>query len=335
MKSFIALSLAALVAAGTVGRRQTRLTVTQKTLEPEIKKNAVHVYQKFGPISLKGRGTGQDSGQQNFFFSIPSNGFCRNCTVLRGHIGLENMDGTPGLPKNGSGVYIHHILTTDTSKRAAAFTQCNSGGSSFALPGAKFVGSGEDNNNVAVWYTNKDGSSNGGFHIGASDSFSMMADIVSLNAATSQIYITMDMEYLPGIVGSDSRETLLSVELCGGSRLTTSNTAPTKSKSGVYKFTESGQIIVAKGHLHAGGDKVSIYINDKLVCDSKAVYSDLKGSGAISEMTVCPVLPVKQGDTMYFVAVYDGSKHPLRHESHGLSGGMPDVMGMLDIVFSK
>jgi hypothetical protein len=227
------------------------------------------------------------------------------------------MDGTPGLPKNGSGVYIHHILTTDTSKRAAAFTQCNSGSSSFALPGAKFVGSGEDNNNVAVWYTNKDGSSNGGFHIGASDSFSMMADIVSLNAATSQIYITMDMEYLPGIVGSDSRyvvelvaiqslfltrfdsETLLSVELCGGSRLTTSNTAPTKSKSGVYKFMESGQIIVAKGHLHAGGDKVSIYINDKLVCDSKAVYSDLKGSGAISEMTVCPVLPVKQGDTMY------------------------------------
>jgi hypothetical protein len=61
MKSFIALSLAALVAAGTVGRRQTKLTVTQKTLEPEIKKNGVHVYQKFGPISLKGVGSCSDS----------------------------------------------------------------------------------------------------------------------------------------------------------------------------------------------------------------------------------------------------------------------------------
>lgn len=303
-----------------------------KKVAPEIKQNAVHVIQQLGPLTLKGRGSSQDSGQQNFMFSIPRDAFCRDCTVLRGHIGLSNLDGTKISPQKDKGVYIHHILTFDTTKRSAPFIS-GCGGLTGML-GSKFVGSGEDNNNVPVWYTKKDGSHSGGFHIGPADSFTMNADLVSLNPGTSQVYLTMDMEYLPGIVGPDTQETLLSVDSCGGQRLRTSSAGPTNSTSARYTFKQNGSIIVAKGHLHAGGEKVTVYINNKQVCESKALYGGTKGDMAINEMTICPEIKVKTGDVMTFTTVYDVSKHPVRHESHGLGAGMPDIMGMLDIVFS-
>jgi len=340
MKVTALVLLAAAADAGLIWPRQLgglgrSLKVAKVTkLTPEIKPSAVHIVQQLGPITLKGRGSGQDSGQQNFMFSLPRDAFCRDCTVLRGHIGLSTLDGVKIQPSKEKGVYIHHILTFDTTKRSAPFISSCGGGGITTMLGSKFVGSGEDNNNVPVWYTNKDGSHSGGFHIGAADSFSMNADLVSLNPGTSQIYLTMDMEYLPGKVGSDTQETLLSVDSCGGQKLRTSTTGPTNSTSGRYTFRQSGSIIVAKGHLHAGGDKVQVYINSKLTCESKALYGGTKGDLAINEMTLCPEIKVKTGDVMTFSIVYDVSKHPVRHESHGMGAGMPDVMGMLDVVFS-
>jgi len=308
--------------------------VRTKKLEPEVREKAIHVVQQAGPITLKGKGSSQDSGQQNFMFSIPRDIFCRDCTVLKGHIGLANEKGEQMIPQKNSGIYIHHILTFDTTKRGGNFINSCTNGLG-AIVGSKFVGSGEDNNNVPVYYTTKDKTHNGGFHIGANDAFMMNADLVSMNTNTSQIYMTFDMEYLPGKVGEDASETLLTVEACGGSRLRTSTSGPTNSTSGKYTFTQNGKIVLAKGHLHAGGDKMQMFINNKLVCESKAIYGGVKGDAAINEMTICPEITVKTGDVMTFTAIYDVSKHPLRHESHGMGVGMPDVMGMFDIVFSK
>jgi hypothetical protein len=135
-------------------------------------------------------------------FSFPQNGLCRNCTVLKGRVMLLDANYNPVTVRNNSGVYIHHILTFDTTKRGGGFL---SGCSSVTgMMGSKFIGSGEDNNNVDVWYTNKRGDHLGGFQIGASDRFSMNADLVSLNSAASRIYIGFDLEYLKGRVGSDS-----------------------------------------------------------------------------------------------------------------------------------
>jgi len=312
---------------------QLKLVKTKK-LTPEVRPNAIHVIQQAGPITLKGKGSSVDSGQQNFMFSIPKDIFCRDCTVLKGHIGLADANGTQIVPKKDSGVYIHHILTFDGTKKGGSFiSSCMNGLG--GMPGAKFVGSGEDNNNVPVYYTTKDDSHSGGFHIGPSDTFWMNADLVSLNSGSSQIYLTFDMEYLPGQVGQDASETLLTVEACGGSRLRTSTSGPTNSTSGKYTFTQSGKIVLAKGHLHAGGDRMQLFINNKLVCESKAIYGGVKGDAAINEMTLCPQITVKNGDVMFFTAIYDASKHPIRHETHGGGAGMPDVMGMFDIVFSK
>jgi len=340
MKFSTVLLLSAVAEAATIIPRQfgqqLKLVKTKK-LEPEVRPNAVRVVQQAGPLNLKGKGGSADSGQQNFMFQIPKDIFCRNCTVLKGHIGLADASGNKIEPKKDSGVYIHHILTFDSTKKGGQWiSSCSGGlGGGLAMMGSKFVGSGEDNNNVPVYYTTKDRSHNGGFHIGPNDSFMMNADLVSLNSQATPTYLLLELEYLPGIVGSDSEETLLTVESCGGQRIRTSNTGPTQSTSGKYTFKQNGKIVLAKGHLHAGGDKVAVYLNSKLVCESKAIYGGSKGDTAINEMSICPEIPVKNGDQMYFTVTYDVSKHPVRKESHGMGAGMPDIMGMLDLVFSK
>jgi hypothetical protein len=209
-------------------------------------------------------------------WTLPRDAICKDCTVLRGHIGLADKEGKKIVPTKNEGVYIHHILTYDTTKRTQPFVNDCMGGLT-GLLGAKFVGSGEDNNNVPVYYTDKDGSHSGGFHVGRTDSFSMNADLVNLNTASTQIYLTLDIEYLPGIVGTDSRETLLSVESCGGSWIRTSTTGATNSTSGKYTFKENGSIVLGKGHLHAGGSGVAVFINNKLACESMATYGGAKG----------------------------------------------------------
>jgi len=303
-------------------------------LQAEVRPNAIRSVQSLGPITLRARGAGeQDSGQQNFIWTLPHDAVCKDCTVLRGHIGLADAEGKKIVPQKDQGVYIHHLLTFDTSKRTKPFVNDCIGGLA-GLLGAKFVGSGEDNNNVPVYYTDKDGSHQGGFHVGRFDSFSMNADLVNMNTASTQVYLTLDIEYLPGIVGTDSRETLLSVEACGGSWIRTSTAGETNSTSGKYTFNENGSIVLGKGHLHAGGEGVAVFINNKLVCESKAQYGGAKGEAAINGMSVCPKIDVKSGDVMTFTVMYDVAKHPVRHESHGMMGGMPDIMGMFDLIFS-
>jgi hypothetical protein len=102
-------------------------------------------------------------------------------------------------------------------------------------------------------------------------------------------------------------------------------------------LTTSMLITLFRGHLHDGGDHIVLKVNDKVVCDSKAIYSkDSRGPGAsghshgrrstdspnapaeenwevITSMTQCtePV-PVKQGDKISMVSFYDGVKHPPR-----------------------
>jgi hypothetical protein len=101
-----------------------------------------------------------------------------------------------------------------------------------------------------------------------------------------------------------------------------------------------------------------MFINDKHVCSSDAVYgmrtdADAMGghghpeSGGknsapaapaaaiktISSMTICTgPIPVKKGDSMKLIAEYDLSKHPLRQSSSGAKAA--DVMGMMGVAFA-
>jgi hypothetical protein len=81
-----------------------------------------------------------------------------------------------------------------------------------------------------------------------------------------------------------------------------------------------GYIINAKGHMHDGGVNVLLTLNNKTICDSQAIYGGGNSSvgvggkkwETIREMTQCTnAVPIKAGDVIRMLSVYDTTLHPL------------------------
>jgi len=213
-------------------------------------------------------------------------------------------------------------------------------------------------------YTSDDGTRNTGYHVGAQDTFTGWAEIVNYNKEQKKIYVFYDLEWVPGIQGDDVKTVTLTATCGSSAMIKLSQTGPTNTTSGTFYFMEDGNVLGARGHLHDGGVKVSLYLNDKMTCASNAIYGDRAadspgmggsstsgghshagGSGmaggkstesikTISGMTACiGPYPVKKGDTMKLIAEYDLTKHPLRSTGPG-GGKAADVMGMMGVSFS-
>jgi hypothetical protein len=78
-------------------------------------------------------------------------------------------------------------------------------------------------------------------------------------------------------------------------------------------------IVKIGGHMHDGGVSVAAYIDDKLACESKAIYGlpggELVVEGkewkTISKVTEClDPYPVKKGQKLRLEAAYDNILHP-------------------------
>jgi len=364
----LAASAAVLLERDTAAPAASNMVVEKLT--PKYRKTANRARYKLGPYTLR---VGSTNLGQSFFYTMPRTLCNRNgpCTVLAAQVGVVYTDGKPANPSNG--IYIHHILTSDSTKKQSLWVS-NCGSRTAAplniaglLGGTAFIGTGEDSSEGGAVYTSEDGTRNTGYHIGARDSFTGWAEIVNYNKQAKQVYVYYDLEWVPGLQGDDVKTVTLTAT-CGGSPAVKLSTAgPRNTTSGNFYFMEDGRVLGARGHLHDGGVKVSLFINNKFTCASNAIYGDksqssggmggamakggakggaksggAKSGGAkgksttniktISSMTSCRgPFPVKKGDTMKLVAEYDLSKHPLRQTG---SGKAADVMGMMGISFS-
>jgi hypothetical protein len=160
-----------------------------------------------------------------------------------------------------TGIYIHHILTSDSTKKITNWiSNCGNKNArplniAGLLGGTAFIGAGEDssgsgNTEGGALYTSEDGTRNTGYHIGAKDSFTGWAEIVNYNKSPKQIYVYYDLEWVPGIVGDDVKMVTLTAT-CGGSpAVRLSKNGPTNTTSGNFYFMEDGTVIGARGHLH-------------------------------------------------------------------------------------
>ncbi|KAF2675195.1 hypothetical protein BT63DRAFT_31242 [Microthyrium microscopicum] len=366
MKTVSILSLLPIVAsAATLQSRQSGAVVAGiDKLEPRIRTGAQRTLTKFGPYTLRGSkggaagghgeghsmgGMGGDStlAGQTYMLNI-AKGFCNSagpCTVLGGQVGVMFTDGVKADPAKG--VYIHHVLTADLTKQTTKFISvCNnptkpaSSISSFGV-GTGFVGTGEDSGDGPYMYTSMNGTSNNGYHIEKGDKFLANVQLVNYNKEDKQVYITYDLEYMPGKVGGDTKGILISATQCG-TQIKMSQTGPATTTSGKFTFLEDGSIMTARGHLHDGGVAVDVAINGKPVCTSKAGYggagSETEVNGkkylAISSMSVCGgPIPVKKGDALTMNILYDLVQHPLRESAGGHAA--TGVMGMVAMTFTK
>jgi hypothetical protein len=181
---------------------------------------------------------------------IDGESLCTDCTVLSTRMGLEFEDGTVAGPEKG--VYVHHLYAFDVSKKGIItslpcdFDNVNkTAGATFdpMIPIAPFAVQGEDNGDSAILYTTQDGSFDSGFYVGRNDKFLLNSDLVNYNADTKKVYITMDVEYMPGRVGQDAFPNLLSVVGCKLSEPKISTTGPAETVSRKFPITVDGSIL--------------------------------------------------------------------------------------------
>lgn len=193
-------------------------------------------------------------------------------------------------------------------------------------------------NEYTTWYTTPDGKMDSGYYV-KDNTFAVQSEVVNYKDTPQQVYLTLDLEYLPGKVGRDSLFTLLTVTGCTMNSGWFSKEKKNNLTSGEFPILTNGTIINARGHLHDGGEAMELYLNGKKVCTSKAIYGGEGGTmvvagkkwETISEMTDCDgTIPVKTGDRLKMKALYDLDKHPLR-ESHGGSHG--EEMGIITFSF--
>jgi hypothetical protein len=140
-------------------------------------------------------------------------GICKNCTILRATAQLTNEVGK-GL-SIGSGLYLHHIIVASRGGDApppGTFGRCaqkpgvkpsydvskipglNRGMGSMLLAQAI--------ENFTTWYTTGDGKFDSGFHAG-SNPYILSAEVVNYKPEEQNVYISVDYDYVPGIVGAN------------------------------------------------------------------------------------------------------------------------------------
>jgi hypothetical protein len=272
-------------------------------------------------------------------------GFCTNCTVLSGKAALNYADGT----KAGvtSGVYIHHVVIVDPSKQTMPLYLCvGQKGFLGTVPVTGFIIAGNDE--ADNFFTTPDGKFNSGYFIGAKPQMALQAELINYKNIEQKVYITAEYEYVPGINAdsSDSSVSLFSVNGCNNPDYHVSKDKPQYNMTSAnVPIPKDGFIINAKGHLHDGGTNIILKLNGQEVCNSKAKYDlDPRASESlapngmqwqvITEMTQCTTpTPVKKGDILQVVSLYDNKLHPPRMAADGMHGDS-DQMGVFFINFA-
>jgi len=306
---------------------------------PKWRSTAKRISLLYGPLNLAGKdqrkpsgaGISMDPKGQGGMTTV-SQGLPKQSTILAAHWALRYLDGREATPKND--VYIHHFVSFDTSKRANnPFGGCSK--SIGRLAGATFADRGEDSGDTETMFTSSDGKFNSGFHFGASPRLSVQYDLVNYSNTAKAIYIELTVEYEPGIKGMEAGATLKSVQGCGGgSRIALTG----GTSSGVIPVERDATIVWARGHLHSGGVKMTMKINNKLVCTSVPTYD---AKGVITQMSLCPTpIQVKKGDKVTIASMYDTKQHALRQSTDGSGSGShtklggSDVMGMMAMTYA-
>jgi hypothetical protein len=225
-------------------------------------------------------------------------GMCTKCTLLSAHYRLVHPSGQEATPKEG--VYIHHMISFLSPKNVSnPIGGMSIGGG--AGGGAYFIDRGEDSGQTDTIFTSPDGKFNSGYHIVSQPSITVSYDLVNYESTARQIHLELEYEYVDGIVGRDAGHTLKSVT--GSPKLTG------KSTSMPMTVSRESTIMWARGHLHAGGDSMTLKVNGVTKCVSRPTYDS---AGVITAMTLCPeAILLKARDTMLIESVYDTSKHKL------------------------
>jgi hypothetical protein len=245
---------------------------------------------------------------------------------LRTNTTLQYDNGT--LATVNTGVYNHHVIIFDSGKSTPPLIQCGplrekARGGGMMMPGTYFGGSSTDG--APSLFSTPDGMFNSGHHLGQRSRVVLSVELVNYGTETKNIYIVTEVDYVPGSTPGmmDTSVGIFSVNQCDRIPSPFLRAPPGKKaftmQSKNITILQDGYMLSRRGHMHDGGTGILFKVNDKVVCDSKAIYgrgqkfkgNDGKDFDALNGMVECtdPV-PVKRGDQIYLEAGFDLDKHP-------------------------
>jgi hypothetical protein len=148
-------------------------------------------------------------------------GICQDCTILKAR--AEITDVTGKAMSIGSGLYLHHIVVAATQSKNVSriFGACANSPPKENQPSksesarASALGQGrivlaQGIENFTTSYTTNDGRWNSGYHAGKG-SYVLVAEVINYKGADLPVYVSVDYEYVPGLVGQDSNIAILNV----------------------------------------------------------------------------------------------------------------------------
>jgi hypothetical protein len=253
-------------------------------------------------LNKPGAALAMDPKGQAGFASIKT-GICKGCSILSARFLLTHEDGSAASPSNG--VYIHHFVSYATGKAVKnPIAGCEGG---FPGMSAPFIDRGEDSGDTDTIFTTVNGTYESGFFMNGG--INIQYDMVNYNNAAKKIFINLEVEYVDGQKGKDAGHSLKSVTCQGLIGPKVATTGPSVTSSTAMPIRENAVIVWARGHLHAGGEKMVMTINGKVVCTSLPEYDS---KGVITIMSLCPEpIPIKKGQSMVITSTYDLTKHKL------------------------
>jgi len=256
--------------------------------------------------------------------------------------GVVLLDGIVEI-QNGAGkrmtlnesIYTHHFLAYDMAKPQKPTFACDNGQTMklVPMPGTVILGGAAEDAEAHYGTASKVAATvmpgtKTGYLVKKGTNVMMTIDIVNYAAEDVEVYAAADIEYIDSQPAEyiDASPVFVPVTGCSPGAIVPGIVATPKDKSN-WSLQSSGMIaaedsvlFLFRGHMHDGGSNIEVKINDKVVCDSKALYggpghvgktTDGKSWETIRDMVTCPEgVIVKKGDKIALTANYDIVAHP-------------------------
>jgi hypothetical protein len=181
-------------------------------------------------------------------------GFCKDCTVLSEKTDVVFPNGTRASISRG--VYLHHVIAMDLSKKEDAFVAMCPGNYTPSTPPkgspvSGFLGGAVDE--FTQFFTTPDGNFESGYMLGPQDKFAMMGEVINYRKEAQDIFVQFDLEWVEGRVGADISKASLSATGClldvGGLRFGDGSAKGIVRSKG-FPVYRDGHLLSMRGHMH-------------------------------------------------------------------------------------
>ncbi|OCK77375.1 hypothetical protein K432DRAFT_445374 [Lepidopterella palustris CBS 459.81] len=255
------IALAALAAADTIAGPNGVSNIT--TLKPQFfsQYNSSRVQISYGPFTAPS--SFDNNGMKDFGVRDAIKP-CSNCLITFMEAGLQYPNGT--YANADTGMWLHHTVMYNMQRNDTVCPQMFE----------RLFASGNERTPINICVN---GTEKAGYFLNATDHFAMLVELMNETEEPRDAVVTITYEYIPFVpAGFDTVTPLwLDIGNCTTSEMPAQANTTFEYSSTPWTSSITGQILAVGSHIHDGGTYLSVFQNDKLMCNCSAAYGQLPG----------------------------------------------------------